>query len=390
MKSINEKYGYWKVDGVKFDYKFDALRAATLLNKSVDSVEYIFHDPVWDSFDRTQLGKHSLKTLYRERAQQLRDTYDYLILYYSGGSDSHTVLRTFLDNNIKLDEICVKWPEPYRDGKLYVPNNTDTSARNYWSEWDYCVKPVLNILKTTHPEIFINIVDYVGDLKKINMESVFQNALHVRSAGGMIYSTALSTTEKRSIGHIYGVDKPILSFKNDVFNMHFSDTALSVLSRMHPDETNAECFFWTENMPILAYEMAYQTAGYYIKIENDRQYLWGPEKNVAQSTKHLLTDESLSSMKRYQADIAIKVLYDTWDYRFQAYKPSYKPGVTNAEKWHWFAESRETAHLQNQFVSILNDQLSAVDPKFRNRDGTGFMVGVTQGFFVRNLNGSTV
>jgi hypothetical protein len=374
MVSINEKYGYWQVDDLKFEYKFDALRTASLLNKSVS---YVFHDPVWDSFDRSQLGKHTVQELYRERAQQLRDTYDYLILYYSGGSDSHTILRVFLDNNIKLDEICVKWPEPYRDGKLYVPSCTDTSAKNYWSEWDFCVKPVLNILKSTHPEIFINIVDYVDDLDRVNMNSIFTNAMHVRSAGGMLYSTTLSTTKKRSTGHIYGVDKPIISLKDDQLRMHFSDTAISVISKIHPEATNAECFFWTADMPILAYEMAYQNAAYYIKNPDARKYLWRPGKDV-----------SLAIIRRYQADIAIRVLYDTWDYRFQADKPSFRSGVNNAEKWHWFTESIETEYLQKQYVGILNDQLSVVKPQFRNMEGTGFMVGVTKPFFIRNLNDS--
>jgi hypothetical protein len=159
--------------------------------------------------------------------------------------------------------------------------------------------------------------------------------------------------------------------------MHFSDTAVSVISKIHPESTNTECFFWTADMPILAYEMAYQTAAYYIKNPDARKYLWRPGKDV-----------SLSIIKRHQADIAIRVLYDTWDYRFQADKPSYKPGVTNAEKWHWFTESTETEHLQKQYVGILNDQLSVVDYRFRNMEGTGFMVGVTKPFFIRNLNDS--
>ena len=44
--------------------------------------------------------------LYRQRAQQLRDQYDYIVLFYSGGADSQTVLESFVDNDIKLDEIA--------------------------------------------------------------------------------------------------------------------------------------------------------------------------------------------------------------------------------------------------------------------------------------------
>ena len=33
-------------------------------------------------------------------------TFDYIVLIYSGGVDSHTVLETFLKNNIHINEIC--------------------------------------------------------------------------------------------------------------------------------------------------------------------------------------------------------------------------------------------------------------------------------------------
>jgi hypothetical protein len=371
MRSINEKYGYWAVDNLKFDYKFDALRAATLSN---GNVSFVFHDHVWDNFDRTQLGKQSINSLYRERAQQLRDTYDYLILYYSGGSDSHTILRTFLDNNIKIDELCIKWPKPFRDGRLYVVNSQDTSARNYWSEWDYCVKPVLDILKSTHPEIYINIIDYAEDFDTIKMESVFKKSFHVRSGGCMIYTSSHSNTERKSIGHIYGVDKPILSLKNDTFRMHFSDIGISVISKLHDDDTDTECFFWSADMPILAYEMAYQTAEYYIKHESARKYLWGQNNEIPDTVA-----------KRYQADVAIRMIYETWDYRFQSDKPTFRPGVHNSEKFFWFAELPEFCHLQREYTSILNDQLSAIDSRFLKPNGTDFKVCSTKGFEVRKL-----
>ncbi len=65
---------------------------------------------IHDAFDKADWSKEptkSLKQLYRERAQQLRDDYDYLVVYFSGGSDSITVVNAFLNNNIKIDEIVI-------------------------------------------------------------------------------------------------------------------------------------------------------------------------------------------------------------------------------------------------------------------------------------------
>ena len=49
----------------------------------------------------------TLETLYKLRAQEIRDTYDYVILCFSGGSDSLNVLETFYYNNIHIDEIVM-------------------------------------------------------------------------------------------------------------------------------------------------------------------------------------------------------------------------------------------------------------------------------------------
>lgn len=47
----------------------------------------------------------SIQQLCYVRALQLRETYDHIILYYSGGPDSSTVLQTFREHNIPLDEV---------------------------------------------------------------------------------------------------------------------------------------------------------------------------------------------------------------------------------------------------------------------------------------------
>ena len=45
--------------------------------------------------------------MLKSHALKLREKYKYLRLWYSGGSDSQTVLNTFVDNKIHLDEIAI-------------------------------------------------------------------------------------------------------------------------------------------------------------------------------------------------------------------------------------------------------------------------------------------
>ena len=82
--------GYFKVGKDIFFSKIDAILHASKTNADVT---FHFHDDVYGSVDWTRPLHVPLDVLYRQRAQQLRDKYDYLVLHYSAGSDSHNILR---------------------------------------------------------------------------------------------------------------------------------------------------------------------------------------------------------------------------------------------------------------------------------------------------------
>jgi hypothetical protein len=69
-------------------------------------VQLMFNQLEFDQVGWSHQPSDSLDELYRQRAQELRDQYDHLVLMYSGGIDSHNILETFLHNNIHLDEVC--------------------------------------------------------------------------------------------------------------------------------------------------------------------------------------------------------------------------------------------------------------------------------------------
>jgi hypothetical protein len=97
------KHGYYEVDGFKTLSKFEAYRFAA---GNIDKVKFIYNDDVMAMNDWTVEPAEDIYELYAERARQLRHKYDYLVLMYSGGIDSHTALRSFMDNGIHLNEIC--------------------------------------------------------------------------------------------------------------------------------------------------------------------------------------------------------------------------------------------------------------------------------------------
>lgn len=366
---LYSKYGCWIAGGLTFDNKIEAFEHAS---RTKSKVRFYYHDHVWSNFDRNLLGKISLPQLYKERAQQLRDSYDYLILYYSGGSDSHNILQTFLQNNIKLDEVRVKWGKPLLDGKFYVPNKNDTSARNGVSEWDFCIKPELDKLKQTHPEIKINIVDFTENLTSKStsvedIERVFSEYKWYRGAFGSLVQRLNKNLyrpygTKGKEGHIFGIEKPILEITKTSIDLIFIDQFLENTS-LPVDfvDSEIECFYWAPDFPILTMEQAYRVALY---IKQQKMI----ENNMLDRLDYVLV-EGISPnafAKRYKKDslmyIQKEILFGhTWDNtKFAAGKPN----DARSDWWFWLHESSELENLRTNYNRAIANLTSSVDSTF--------------------------
>ena len=358
MNNSLYKYGVWESNGIHFFNSYDAHLYASA-NRC--QVKFYYHHFAYKNFDISNLGKVPLDVLYKERAQQLRDRYDYLILYYSGGADSHNILRTFIDNNIRLDEVCVKWPKPLMDGKLYTANNLDTSAKNYWSEWDYAVKPSLEWLSKNHPNIKITFKDFVGDPNTMNINKMFEDTAHHQFQTGIILNSLVSDSELtmidagKKVGNIYGVNKPMLSTYDNKIYMFFTDNAMRTCVKSKINPYGAECFYWDPEMPEIAFEQAYQTAMHYKHNIEDRKFLIIPPK--------LRTPESLSTNAQIsvQDEISKKYIYTTWDNRFQSKKPA---SIARLDKFYWFYESSEMQRPKEIFYDNVSERLKLINPSF--------------------------
>jgi hypothetical protein len=90
-----DRLGYYRVGFKKF---FNKTLALLENHKTGYEVQWIFNDNIYDKIDWTIPIRESLLDLYRRRAEQLRNKYDYLALYFSGGADSINILHAFIDN----------------------------------------------------------------------------------------------------------------------------------------------------------------------------------------------------------------------------------------------------------------------------------------------------
>ena len=107
----NPKLGYYTVGSEKFFSKPLALTRATETNQFP---EWNFSNEIFGAQDWTITPAINIRELYRIRAQQLRDQYDYIRLEFSGGGDSN-----FFRNN--FTSIC------YSRSTLIFWNNSNSN-----------------------------------------------------------------------------------------------------------------------------------------------------------------------------------------------------------------------------------------------------------------------
>jgi hypothetical protein len=98
---MNKPVG-WLVNGRIFDNKIKALEEAKWKS---DEVKFYFNDDILTKHDFTKEPSKDFEQLCLESILKLRDTYQHICLWFTGGSDSGTILSLFEKYNIRLDEI---------------------------------------------------------------------------------------------------------------------------------------------------------------------------------------------------------------------------------------------------------------------------------------------
>lgn len=96
------KHGYFSVGNQNLYSKLDAIKLSAATG---EKVQWHYNDEVFGKQDWLTEPEKDIRTMYRERAQAIRDQFDYVVIMFSGGSDSTTVLDSFIDNNIPVNEV---------------------------------------------------------------------------------------------------------------------------------------------------------------------------------------------------------------------------------------------------------------------------------------------
>jgi hypothetical protein len=275
----NPKLGYYTVGSEKFFSKPMALIKATETNQFP---KWHFNDNAFNNLNHALMPEISLRELYRIRAQQLRDRFDYIRLEFSGGSDSATALYSFVNNGIHLDEVVVKYP---KTGEKNVEDDPfNHKPENTLSEFKYAALPILNWLKIHAPLTKITIYDYSIDMLTLKYDEgwVFQTKDYFQPGHAFKHNPIGTIEHKRladsgkSICVLYGVDKPKVCIKDSKWYMYFIDIIANHSVGTIGDYTNLtnEYFFWTPDLPEMVLKQAHVVVNWFNLPQNQHlQYL---------------------------------------------------------------------------------------------------------------------
>lgn len=169
----------------------------------------------FDSVDWQKEPTESMKELCKQRAQQIRDTFDYIVLYNSGGSDSTTVLNAFLDNDIFVDEVITVSYEgidaPCLNGKKA---ELDLIQKNYKGRFNKIVLKLDDIMAFLRNDNFLiespNFTGQIHSFARFNINYLerFGFCLPIQRQGKVchLYGEADPWVWKESDGYYAGVN----------------------------------------------------------------------------------------------------------------------------------------------------------------------------------------
>ena len=310
--SRQDKLGFYQIGNFKTYSRFEAIE------KSVQSghiPHWNFNDEIYGCLDWTQEPKQSLGELYRQRAQQLRDKYDYLVLWFSGGADSTNILNSFVDNDIKLDEVA-----------SYV--NYEATKDSYsWlnAEIYYVAAPVVDKAKLKQPGLQHTVVDISQSTLDyfLNRSAKFDWIYHVNTH---MSPNACSRTDAKytvthwrklfdsgkKVGFVYGFDKPALYGINGKYYFEFSDLVDGCVSAECQMSNRSwefnELFYHTPDMPTIPIKQSHIIKNY-LKLNSDPLSFCGMEFNQYGSPIRLTTN---GKAKRLKSSVLHTLIYPGW------------------------------------------------------------------------------
>lgn len=360
-----DKLGVYRVGHLNFYSKLEAIEMHT---KTGIHPHWDFNEAVFDCYDWTQEPAASLPELYRQRAQQLRDAYDYLILMYSGGADSTNMLDAFLLNNIKIDELAS------------FHNFTATGDRDSYLNCEIwrVVLPRIQRLEQTHPWIKHRMIDMTAltldyfSQRDSKFDWIYQMNFAFSPSNVSRESLALKIPEWRrlidqgkKVGVVWGCDKPRIKHHDDnSFSLHFIDLIDSSVTRNSMQGLlpyNDELFYWTPDLPQIVIKQAHTVKKFLQSVDPETSPWMTLEPNGLANLRHARGTYWLTTHGLH------RLIYPHWD--IDTFSAGKVRSVVFTPRDTWFFNMTNIEHIKRNWRMGLDKWWQMLPEHWRNTPG---------------------
>ena len=235
----------------KFHTKYEAVKH---YNKTKEDTFFYYYDDVYDKLNWTIEPPGTLDFYYKEQAKRIRDSYDYVILCFSGGIDSTNILNYFHFNNLKIDKIVTTGAFG-QDSHSMVDENHNGEV--YFVSHPY--------IKELGLESITQYIDYTKYFENINQLSITQYETDWVNYAGSWFSpynffwrdfpkyVIPNNMENKKVAIIFGRDKPRLQFDTKrIMGFTFGDTDVQSHGNITSDKNyDVINFYWDHDFPLL-------------------------------------------------------------------------------------------------------------------------------------------
>jgi len=365
---LKKKCGYWEVNNKYFFDKFECLKYASSIKKY--DIQFHLYDGVYKQLDWSKEPTETLDEMYKDRALQLRDEYDYLILSFSGGSDCNNILRSFIDNNIKLDEVYCEYPIETLE-KLKPHFNSNTKNPEFLNfEWFTTAEPLLKKLAISNPEIKITIEsDITKTIKIIDSGELYKlkrgASINPIARHSNLYKVAEQRTKHGKVVCINGADKPNICYNTltKQFYNYYIDIVINnaefLTDKFSGHQISSENFYLTYKYPKLNQKMAFAIKN---KIKEIIE-----QKDVIYNSLLLNRENGNKNMHIFNTHTTLlkKVLYKTYEETLRQAGKLANFANFNWKACQWFYDKDITSDRTREFYdNQISELLYGIDDYF--------------------------
>lgn len=310
-----DKFGFYQIDDFKSYSKVETIEAARRINKT-NKVHWNFNDLEFSNYNWKIEPVESIKQLYQRRARQIRERYDYVVLWWSGGADSYTMLKAFVDEGLFVDELAT-FHNHTGDG------NWDSYLN---SEVKQVAIPVAEKILENSPNTKFRLIDhfdYQPDLYNVDDNKFdFLYKANAVFSPNQLARRYIREKEKdyldlfaqgKKVCFVWGMDKPRIYQIDGKYAIRFLDIVDNavnpVTQTLNRPWENDEFFFWSPDACDLLCKQGHVIMKYLKNV---------PQQDIDAgwiTTKHNVLGSTLINGKIYYLtnNGAHRLIYPDWD-----------------------------------------------------------------------------